>query len=150
MCTIDIFSQLLLSFLVWNVANLFVATSLHILEEGSPLSIIYHPGQAPPPNQLYVFTFLDLTDYISSLCDDHRQSLKSLPCSRGHNHKSWTDWSFIKAFLLLFSPPTATVVPSVPQTGTGPISNSCQIICLGQLALSQDDKNMNEWQTRVH
>lgn len=120
---------------------LFVTTSLQISEEWRPASsIIYHAWQTFRLNRLYVFTFLDLTDHISSLWDNHRQSLKSTPCSRGHNHKSSTDWSLIQTFPLHFSPPTATVLLSRPQAGSGPSSYFCPIICLGLFSIFRTTK----------
>lgn len=59
-------------------------------------------------NRHNVFTCLNLTDRITPLWDNHRQSVKNTPCSRGHNYKSATVWSLIQTFLLLFSPPNAT------------------------------------------
>lgn len=88
----------------------FVTTSLQLSEEGANFSssVIYHAWRASPQNRHNVFTCLNLTDHITFLWDNHRQSVKSTPCSRGHNYKSSTVGSLIQAFLLLFSPPTAT------------------------------------------
>lgn len=93
-----------------NMPYLLVTTSLQISGEGANFSssIIYHAWRASPRNRHNVFTCLNLTDHITSLWDNHRQSVKSTPCSRGHNYKSQTVWSLIQTFLLLFSPPTAT------------------------------------------
>lgn len=89
---------------------LLVTTSLQISGEGANFSssIIYHAWQASPLNRHTVFKCLNLTDHITSLWDNHRQSVKSTPCSRDHNYKSPTVWSLIQTFPLFFSPPTAT------------------------------------------